>query len=315
MKFFENFESYNENDKTIITLGKFDGFHRGHQKLLQKAKELAKDELKLLVVSFDMSRYKRSKGYECHETMNRAEKIEFLKDKVDYFIEFPFTDEFKGISARKFVKDTLVKKLNVAAVVVGQGFQFGEGGHGNIRLLRELGDEFGFEVYVEGKLSYGFETISSTYVRMEIKQGRMEIVSDLLDYNYSIYGEVVHGKKIGRTIGFPTLNIKVPENKVLPPRGVYICRVTIDDNSYFAMSNLGTKPTVSEKNEDILEVHVLDYNEDTYGKYVKVELLRHLRMEQKFGNINELSRQIEIDLSEVKRFISENRSIRKNNLS
>lgn len=304
MKFFEDFESYNEKEKTVIMLGKFDGLHRGHQKLLKKANELAEGELKSLVLSFQMSTYKRSKGYECHEIMSTEEKKAFLQGKVDYFIEHPFTDELKATSAREFVKNILVDKLHVSAVVVGQGFQFGKEGAGNIGILRELGEEFGFVVYVEGKLSYGFETISSTYVRMEIKQGRMEIVSDLLDYNYSIQGVVEHGAKVGRTIGFPTLNIKIPENKVMPPRGVYISRVYIGDAIYFGMSNLGTKPTVSDKNQEMLEVYVLDYNQDTYGQHIRVEFLRHLRMEQKFNDIKELSRQIKIDLCEVKRYIA-----------
>lgn len=307
MKFYNTIESYNGTEKTVVTLGKFDGFHRGHQRLIKKSQELAVDGLKSLVLSFHMSKYKRCKGFECYEIMDTQEKIEFLDDKVDYFIEHPFSDKLKAVTARSFVQDILIGELNAAWVVVGQGFQFGQGGEGDIKLLRELGEEFGFSVHVEGKVSYGFETISSTYVRMEIKQGRMEIVADLLDYYYGFQGFVEHGAKLGRTIGFPTLNIKVPVYKVLPPRGVYICRVHIGDEVYFGMCNLGTKPTVSEGGRDALEVHVLDYDKDTYGQYVRVDLLQYLRMEQKFNSVGELRRQIEIDLSEVRRYISNKR--------
>lgn len=307
MKFYNTIESYEGNKKLVVTLGKFDGFHRGHQKLLKKLQELAVDGVESLVLSINMSSYKRNKGFECYEIMDSKEKQDFLEGKVDHFIEFPFTDELRTISARKFVEDILVKKLNVAWVVVGQGFQFGQDGDGNIKLLRELGEEFGFGVEVESKLSYGFETVSSTYARMEIKQGRMEIVSDLLDYYYGFYGVVEHGAKLGRTIGFPTLNLKVPEHKVLPSRGVYICRVHIGDKMYFGMGNIGTKPTVTDSGIDTLEVHVLDYNEDTYGQCVKVDFLHHLRMEQKFSSVGELSRQIQVDLNEVRRYISNKR--------
>lgn len=304
MKFYNSIEEYNNNGNTIVTLGKFDGFHRGHQRLLDKVKELKDGELKTLVLSINLVAYKVSRGYECAEIMNSHEKAQFLEDKVDYFLELQFTKSLKEMGAEEFVEQILVNKLKVKHLVVGQGFQFGVGGEGNIYLLRELAKKYGFELHVVGKLGYGFETISSTYVRMEIKQGRMEIVSDLLGYHYGVVGVVEHGKKLGRTIGFPTLNIPLPEGKVIPPRGVYICRVYIDDVPYFGMGNLGVKPTVSQDKKENLEVHVLKYSGDAYGKRVQIQFLHHLRMEQKFDSIGKLTSQIKLDLAEVNRYIS-----------
>lgn len=305
MKFYRGLEKFNYKGNTVITLGKFDGFHRGHQKLLKKVRELSTADIKSLVLSFNISAYKIAQGYECPEIMSIQDKCKFLEGKVDYLIEYQFTDSLRQMEAIEFVEKVLVNRLGVKHIVVGQGFQFGKGGGGNIALLRTLGEEYGFEVHVVDKLSYGFETISSTYVRMEINQGRMEIVSDLLDYNYAIEGIVEHGAKIGRTIGFPTLNVRIPDNKMVPPRGVYICKVFIDEKMYYAMSNLGTKPTVSDGEIDLLEVHVLDYDDNAYGKFVKVEFLHRLRMEKKFENLAMLTGQIEMDLLETKRFVNE----------
>lgn len=303
MKFYDDIDNYNENKRTVLTLGKFDGFHRGHQRLIQKVLELKTEELKSLVLSINLNEYKMEQGYEIHEIMDTQEKIDFLENKVDYYMECQFTDELRNTTALEFVEKTLVEKFKVAHLVVGQGFQFGAGGEGNITFLREMALKYNFQLHVVNKLSYGFESISSTFVRMEVKQGRMEIVNDLLGYNYGIQGEVIHGAKLGRSIGFPTLNIQVPKLKVMPPRGVYICSIVIDGNRYYGMGNLGCKPTVSTSVEDLLEVHVLDYDEDTYGKVVKVEFIKYLRIEQKFEDLNKLMQQIRIDLAETERYI------------
>ncbi len=279
---------------TVLTLGKFDGLHRGHQTLVQRVREKAKElGVSALVLSFSVSK---------EFLLSAEEKRQFLAAMgMDGHLELPLTPAILSMEAEDFVRDILVGRLSARHLVVGEDFRFGHGRLGDTELLIKLGRNLGFGVDVLPKLREGGERISSTRIRDHLFAGRMEEAEKLLGYPYFVTGEIVHGRRLGRTIGFPTTNLLPERGKVLPPNGVYFVRSEVHGKSYPGIADLGTKPTVDGRIVGV-ETHLLGLSEDLYGQAQKVELLHFHRPEQKFPDLEALCRQIADDREKALRF-------------
>lgn len=300
----ENFQLHN----TAVCLGKFDGIHKGHRLLINTVK--AQEGKKAVVFTFALHPSTLFSKEETKLIDTAEEKIDKLEEfGVDYLISFPFTARTAGMEPEEFVKKILVEKLDAKVIVVGKDFHFGCKRSGDVELLKALSSKYGYEVIAYDKVEQDEEVISSTRIRREILDGNMEKVTELLDKPYRITGEVIHGKQLGRTIAMPTINQGVCEHKILPPKGVYVSKVYLEDGVYGGITNIGNKPTISGQNEIGVETNIFDYSGDLYGKVVRVELLTYVRGERKFGGIEELKEQMHRDKEYGKRYLQQQRSM------
>lgn len=302
MKYITNLKALKHIAPCVITLGKFDGVHRGHQKLIRLVQEIGSEKgWKTAAFTFDVSPQVKLGMRRSQLLMTNEERRDRLeKLGLDYLVECPFTDEIKNMEPEDFVKDILVGKMQAKALVVGADFHFGKKRRGDAALLLAMGEELKLEIHVEPKEQDGKRDISSTYVREELTLGHMEKVTELLGNPYSVKGEIVHGNHIGHTLGFPTIN-QVPEAiKLLPPNGVYLSRTLVDGHEYDGISNVGFKPTVQGEQHMGIETHLLFFNGDLYGKEARVQLLSFRRPERKFGSLEELKTQLDSDIREAR---------------
>ncbi len=300
MQYIRKLECYQEQKQTAVTLGKFDGLHRGHQKLVDRVKAHASEAVASVVFAFDMTPLYERLGREKKSLMTGRERYEHLEGQTDYLIDCPFTEEISSMEAETFIKEVLVKKLHAAYIAVGTDFHFGHEKRGDIHMLRQYADLYGYELEVVEKELYQGREISSTYIKEEVRAGRMETAECLLGYAYAISGVVEHGRKLGRKLGIPTMNITPEPGKLAPPNGVYACRVRIGEDWYSGIGNLGNKPTVDADGKLILEVHVFSFDGETYGEEIKVELLSFVRPERRFVSVEELKSQMEADIATIR---------------
>ncbi|MBQ8638182.1 MAG: riboflavin biosynthesis protein RibF [Lachnospiraceae bacterium] len=290
-----------------ITIGKFDGIHAGHQALIEAVKKAAADQgLKTVVFTFAVSP-SRYLGKEAEMLMTPGERVEYLESLgIDYLIEYPFTDEVRQMEAGSFVKHILFERLHVKYLAVGYDFRFGYQRQGDCSLLKKYAESGAFVLDICRKLKYNEREISSSFIREQIRMGKMEAAEAMLGRPYSFCGIVEHGKSLGHTIGFPTLNIRPAEQKVLPPNGVYFTTVHINGISYRGVANLGIQPTVTS-HQLLLEVHVLDFCQMVYDSWVSVDLHKFHRPEQRFAGVGELTRQLALDTAACIRYFEEMR--------
>ena len=293
---------FSEGETSAVTLGKFDGLHRGHQKLMEHVKHNRTDNCKAVVFTFDVSPLVRILKTPAKSLLTNDEREELAcAYGMDMLIECPFTDELMHMEAKSFVEEFLIRRLHVKYLAVGPDFRFGHDRAGSPELLKEMGKVYGFEVEVVEKLRDGDREISSTYVREELEKGNIEKVNELLGYEYFTRGEIVHGRQLGRTIGVPTANLIPPVTKKFPPNGVYITRSIIGDTIYQGITNVGYKPTVKEHFLGV-ETYLFNCNEDLYGQESEVRFYKYLRPERKFDSLQELKKQLDLDVISGKEF-------------
>ena len=295
MKYITGIESYSGQKRSAVTLGKFDGLHLGHQKLIDKIISYASDECESIVCAFDMHR---------DSLMTGRERREHLEPKVDWLIDQPFTKSLREMEAEEFIDRILYKVLRAAHIVVGTDFSFGYGKRGNAALIQKMADQYGYTVDVIEKERYLGTVISSTYIKDALAQGDVKLAERLLGYPYEMTGIVRHGKQLGRTLGFPTMNIEPEKNKILPRFGVYACRVRIDGKWYDAVGNAGIKPTVTDEQRRLLEVYVYGYDGDAYGKEITAQFCEFERPETKFGSVEELKNNVMRDMRYGERYFA-----------
>lgn len=289
MQYYTEISACHWSDKSAVTLGKFDSLHRGHQKLISRVCEMArKENLKSVVFAFDMKK---------DTLLTNEERRIHLENQVDCMLECSFTKAIQDMPAERFIEDVLVKKLHAAYVVVGSDFRFGHQKKGDSQLLEQYAETYGYRVEVIDKETYGEREISSTYIRETLQAGDIKLANSLLGYAYHISGVVQHGKKLGRTLGFPTMNIHQEKRKIVPRFGVYACKVYLDGGIYNGIGNVGMKPTVTEKKEVLTEVFVFDYKGDAYGKTITVEFYNFERPEMKFASVEKLKEQVDADIA------------------
>ena len=295
MQYIDGIENYRGTARTAVTFGKFDGLHKGHQKLINKVQELGQiHDIQSVVCSFDMNR----QGV----LMTKDERKDHLQGQVDYLVRGVFTDSFRQMSAEDFIRVIVKDRFHADYVVVGADFRFGYRKTGDVRMLQYFADSYRYKPIIVYKECYGEESISSTYIKENLKRGKVHLANILLGYNYGVTGIVKAGTQLGRTLSYPTFNLEWPEEKLLPPMGVYFTRTMLDGIWYNGISNIGVKPTLSDKNELLIKTHLFGYNGNAYGKRAKVELLKLHREEIKFRNIEELQACVFQDILCAKRY-------------
>jgi len=284
--------------KTIITIGTFDGVHLGHKSILDKMKNASLDnQYESLVLTFFPHPRMVLQQDSSIKLLNTIDEKAVLLEKfgIDNLIIHPFDEAFSNLSAEEFVKEILVNKLNIHKIIIGHDHRFGKNRTADINDLILFGKKYGFEVEQIGAKEIDEIAISSTKIRKALLEGKIKLANEYLGYSYFISGKVIEGKKIGRTIGFPTANIKINENyKLLPKNGVYVVSSEIDNVLHYGMMNIGKNPTIGE-NEQSIEVHFFNLDKDIYNKNLKISILEHIREEQKFNSLTELQTQLEKD--------------------
>ena len=298
---------------TVLTFGKFDGVHIGHQKIFSSVFRISEEEgLRSAVLSFTME--KDSFFLQGRKDMLSTEDEHFTRLKNAGFHEvylYPLTIEAARMSPEDFVRLILIEALKVKYLVVGTDCSFGYQGAGNVALLKSLQGKYGFRLTVVDKVltenSDGMEVeVSSSYIRKALEEGRVEEAAKLLGREYSINGTVVHGKAIGRSLSFPTANIFPKEGKLTPKEGVYYTRVMALGEEYDAMTNIGRNPSISAENPLTIESHLLDFDRDIYGEKIRVSFVRRIREQKQFPNLEDLKAQLKTDLLTVEQFREKN---------
>lgn len=303
MKIIQGSLEFELNSDAAVAIGKFDGMHLGHRKLLEAVLEKKKQGLLACVLTFDPSPavfFGFSDGYE----LNTKEEKRALFEKlgVDVLVEFPMRVETAKMSPKDFVENILVKRMHTKWMIAGTDVSFGDKGAGDAKLLEQLSTVYDYELVTIDKVQYEGEDISSTRIRKCLEKGQIDYVTRLLGAPYSISGTVIHGKALGRKMGMPTVNILPAENKLMPPCGVYFSQVHMDGKVYPAISNIGYKPTVNKERVLGMETYLYDFDEDIYEKEISVSLLSYKRPEKQFATIDDLKRQMEEDIRAGKEF-------------
>jgi riboflavin kinase/FMN adenylyltransferase len=298
LKIFNSIQEFTSTTKTIVTLGTFDGVHKGHKSILEKLTGSSKASgcESVVLTFFPHPRMVLQQNSDLKLLNTIDEKAELLeKTGIDNLIVHPFDMAFSRLTAEEFVRDILVDGLNIAKIIIGHDHRFGRNRTANIDDLIRFGEEYGFEVEKISALAIGEVSVSSTKIRTALNEGKIDVATEYLGYPYFINGTVVKGKQLGRTIGFPTANIEPSESyKLIPANGVYVVSSEIDGKTVQGMMNIGTRPTVNGTGTTI-EVHYHDFNEDLYSKKLKVSLHHRLRDEVKFESFDALKQQLEQD--------------------
>jgi len=281
-----------------VTIGNFDGVHLGHQLLFSQVVNLAhRHGGTSVVVTFDPHPLKVLRPGSIRLISTTEQKIELIERAgIDVLVVIPFDRDFAATTAEEFVEDILIRKIGLKELVVGYDYAFGRGRTGNIDFLKAKGEEKGFPVTVVEAHHEKDMLVSSTKIRELVAEGRMRDVHQLLGRYYQIRGEVQRGKQRGRSVvGFPTANLQILEEDLCPKRGVYVTQVVYDGRCYGGVSNIGYNPTFGE-NRLVAETHIFDFDDDIYGKPIRINLLQHLRGEKKFNGPEELGSQIQKDI-------------------
>lgn len=284
---------------SAVAIGKFDGIHAGHYRLIDEILRQKKNGLQAVIFTFFPSATVYFGGGEAKELTTREEKREiFERMGIDVVVEFPLNPETAATLPVDFVKNILLGMMNMKFLAAGEDVSFGKGGKGNRELLEEMAEENDFSVRIIEKIFDHGKEISSTYVREEILKGNMELASELLSRNYSIEGIVENGMHLGRKMGFPTVNLYPPKEKLMPPYGVYYSDVFYDGCTYHGITNIGVKPTVQQTKVVNAETYLYDFDRDIYGKKIRLELLKFKRPEQKFQDLAALQKKLHEDVED-----------------
>lgn len=299
MRIIENTIEFELHQASAITIGKFDGIHLGHQKLLEKVMEKKSLGVQTVVLTFNPSPGEFFLGKKMKELSTREEKRTFFRNMgIDVLIEFPLNKDTADMEPLKFLQEILVNKMKVSYIIAGKDLSFGREGKGDSEFLLQYAKQYHYKIDFIEKVCISGVEISSTLVREEIKKGNMRQARRLIGDAYTVSGIVQHGNKIGRTIGMPTVNLMPPYEKLLPPNGVYFSEIEVEDNRLYGITNIGYKPTISNTNALGVETYIYDFSKDVYGKFITVRLLDFKRPEEKFDSITSLKEQMAKDISE-----------------
>jgi riboflavin kinase/FMN adenylyltransferase len=310
MKIYNKLSDFEPKGNAVVTTGTFDGIHVGHQKIIQRLREKAKEinGETVLLTFWPHPRLIISPNDDNLKLLTTIdEKTEILeKLGIDHFVVLPFTREFSELSSEKYIEEILLQGLGTKAMVIGYDHRFGKNREGGIDYLRQHSERFKIEIEEISRQELENITISSTKIRNAILTGDVKTANELLGRNYQFSGPVVKGRQLGRTIGFPTANIQVQKKyKLIPKNGVYATQVFLRNKQYKGIMNIGNRPTVEGLGRT-QEVHIFEFSDDIYGETIKVEILEFIREETKFENIGDLIKQIELDCQSAKSIFSRN---------
>jgi riboflavin kinase/FMN adenylyltransferase len=281
----------------VVTIGTFDGVHTGHQQIIAQLKEEAHAiDGETVIITFHPHPRKVVAHKEVFVLNTLDEKIELLREKgIDHLVVVPFDERFASQSAKEYVEHFLFEKFHPHTVIIGYDHRFGHGRQGDYHLLEDFGKQLGFLVKEIPEHVLNNITVSSTKIREALLNSDVETANNYLGYDYFFEGLVIEGNKLGRTLGYPTANLQIetPE-KLIPGNGVYAVIASVDKSTYKAMMNIGVRPTVDGKKR-MIEVNLFDFNQDIYGKTLRVYIKKYLRGEVKFNGLEELKNQLGID--------------------
>ena len=292
----------------IATIGNYDGIHRGQRTLIEKTVERAREEgVSAAVISFEPHPLRVLRPETAPKLLTTSEQRERLLREagVDHFLLVRFSQEFARTSARDFVRGFLHEKLALQELYVGSGFMFGHGREGDVGLLESMGEDLGFRVVGVEEVRHEGEVVSSTRARRAIEEGKVELALELLGRAYALRGEVARGDRMGARLGWPTINL-MPENELVPSDGVYAGRVFFPSfpATFECVTNVGTRPTVYENYQRVVESHILGFSAQVYGETVEVSFHKRLREERIFPTVMDLSAQIGRDVEATREFFS-----------
>ena len=306
MKVYHSTEDFPSEINTIITIGTFDGVHKGHKQVIKKLNNIAKKQgfESVLLTFYPHPRHVLYPDDQQLKLLNTIdEKTEELKKSgLQHFVVHEFTKEFSRMKSVNFIRDLLVNKLKMKHMVVGCNHHFGRNREGSYDDLKELAELYNFELEKIPPQNEDDVAISSTKIRQLLLVGDVEKAAIYLGHSYLINGKVVKGNARGRKIGFPTANILVENKwKLIPSDGVYAVKVKLGGKQFYGMLNIGERPTLSD-NKHRIEVHIFDFSADIYGADIKVEFVKRIREEKQFDNLELLKRQLQIDENNCKKF-------------
>ena len=305
MEIIQDTTEFYIEQKTAVAIGKFDGIHKGHIQLLSHI--LRQKERGMLAVVFTFypsASVFFGQGPKAELTTRYEKRKLFEALGIDILIEFPLNEETAATDPKEFVEKILVRQMHAGYIAAGEDLSFGYKGMGNKELLIKMAESSGYKVQIIDKVYHEDREISSTFVREAVEKGDMVLACELLGRYYSFEGKVEEGKRLGRRLGMPTLNLYPVTEKLLPPKGVYYSRVLYENCTYPGITNIGYKPTVNATSEISVETYLYDFDRDMYGKQIVTELLQFKRPERKFENVQELKRQMERDIAEGRQFHS-----------
>ncbi|MEG1847007.1 MAG: bifunctional riboflavin kinase/FAD synthetase [Lachnospiraceae bacterium] len=285
-----------QGQRSVVAIGKFDGMHKGHQRLLQELFKYRDLGLQTVILTFDASFSTFLGNKPQRDLTTKEEKRQIFEAMgIDVLVEFPINETTIAMKPELFVSEILTKQLQAKQIVAGTDLSFGDQGAGNIALLNRMAVQGDYGVSIIEKVCYERTEISSTYVRDEVEKRKMQLVTKLLGYPYSISGVVQQGRRIGRTLEMPTVNLQPTENKLLPPNGVYFSYLIYQGNYYKGLTNIGCKPTVTQEKTVLVETYIYNFEKDIYGEPVTVQLLTFRRPEVRFADLAALKAQIQKD--------------------
>jgi riboflavin kinase/FMN adenylyltransferase len=298
----------------VLTIGKFDGVHTGHQLILQQLRSKAAEHgapAVVVLIEPHPEEFFAASAQDCPARLSELEeKLVLLEAQgVDVVYKLRFDAALQAQSAEDYVREFLVGGLGVVCLIIGSDFRFGYRRRGDFAMLQACGGSLGFEVVESASCEHQGVRISSTYVRQQLQKGDFDLVELLLDRPYGIAGTVVKGQQLGRDLGFPTCNVKL-NRKSLPLHGVYACDVRVNNADMAerflkGAANIGYRPTVTDSSKAVLEVHLLDFDSDLYGEHITVIFRHKIRDEQKFASLQELQARIAIDVQTVRDYFAE----------
>lgn len=300
MRTYNNISEITNLQNAIVTIGTFDGVHLGHQKIIKRLLEI-KEQKGGETVLFTFAPHPRKVLFPDQKDLRlittTEEKCELLKQfGIDHVLVYPFTKAFSQMQANDYVTEIIAKGLHTKKLVIGYDHRFGSDREGNIDTLKALSISNHFTVEEIPVQEINMLNVSSSRIRKAIEEGDIDTAHAYLGYHFFISGEVVKGKQLGRTIGYPTANIVIgDEDKLIPKIGVYAVNVFIGEQTYKGMLNIGTNPTTDSDNKVKIEVNIFDFDTDLYGQKIKIEFIKHIRDEQKFANLDELKQQLAND--------------------
>ena len=302
MKIYNNLIINRKHQNSVVAIGNFDGIHLGHQKVLNRARQKAKkNRLPFGVITFEpmpvMFFNKKIKNHRINSLLQK--KTQLKKLKLDFLIIINFNKKFSKLSAEQFIKRIIFKKVKCKFLYVSNNFKFGFKRKGNIQTLRKYSNSYNYKTMITHPLTKATKVISSTIIRKKISQGKIYEVNKLLNRNWCIQGKVIKGHRRGRTIGFPTCNINISDY-AMPKLGVYGVKVNNAKFQRKGIANIGYRPTFNGQNL-LLEVNIFGINKNLYNKEVNINFIKFIRSEKKFKGLEQLKKQIKIDIIQSKK--------------
>lgn len=306
---YTNIDQYKASKGAVVTIGTFDGVHQGHQKILERViKRAHKDSLtSVLLTFFPHPRMVLQPDQDLKLINSIDERVALVASQgIENIVIHPFSKEFSRTTAVDYVKEILVDRLKAKVVVIGYDHRFGINRSASIKELKEYALEFDFEVIEISKKEVEEVAVSSTKIRATLENGSIEITNKYLNRDFSIHGVIISGKKIGRTIGYPTANLSVKESyKIIPAPGVYVTSSIINGERVYGMTNIGTNPTVSSDASQTIETYYLDFEGDLYGKEMELFFHKRLRNEEKFNQLSDLVAAMQLDEKNTRIYVQQ----------